>query len=385
MNRPITKWPSVAVEFAFPAHATLRKPRSFGWLLVAVLLLGCGQDDGRDEAVATLSGDGEGFRQAAPGMGVQLPDDLGAHRRFRLEWWYLTANLQAADGSAFGVQWTLFRIGLRPGPYDGRPPGWRRDEVWLAHAALSQPGEHRFDARWARGGSGQAGAQSTPFRAWLDDWELAQQPDGGWALSTRARDFAYALKLQPLLPVVLHGDDGFSAKSAGGGGSMYFSYPSLAINGSVEVEGRRLAVTGQGWFDREWSSQYLLPDQQGWDWLSLHLDDGRHLMLFRIRGDETYHTGTLIEADGRYRTLQASDYRLTPQEFRDSRFGRVPVGWRLEMPAAGLDLVITSWSGDYWNAGRLRYWEGPVVVSGSQDGEGYLEMTGYGDSGNDDR
>ncbi|WP_255856552.1 lipocalin family protein [Marinobacterium rhizophilum] len=27
----------------------------------------------------------------------------------------------------------------------------------------------------------------------------------------------------------------------------------------------------------------------------------------------------------------------------------------------------------------MSYWEGPVQVNGSHQGEGYLEMTGYGD------
>ncbi len=371
MNNPDTRRPGLQQAW--------RRRRILPFCLCLAVLAGCGNSDGRDEAVATLSGQGEGFAQAAPGMAIRLPGDLGPHRRFRLEWWYLTANLRAGNDEPVGVQWTLFRVGLRPGPYDDLEPGWRRDEVWLAHAALSRPDHHRFASSSARGGTGQAGAQVEPFRAWLDDWEMAQQPDGHWTLEVQADDFAYRLDLQPELPVVLHGDNGFSAKSADGGGSMYFSYPYITIDGSVEIDGRRLVVSGQGWFDREWSSQYLRPDQQGWDWLALHLDDGRHLMLFRIRGDNDYHTATLVGADGRYRVLDAADYRLTPTGYRDSRFGRVPVAWRLRMPQAGLDLDIASWPGDYWNSGRLRYWEGPVTVSGSHAGEGYLEMTGYGE------
>ncbi|WP_199775622.1 lipocalin-like domain-containing protein [Microbulbifer pacificus] len=52
---------------------------------------------------------------------------------------------------------------------------------------------------------------------------------------------------------------------------MYFSCPFLAIAGEVEVAGELFRASGQGWFDREWSSQYLNPDQLGWDWLVLHL------------------------------------------------------------------------------------------------------------------
>ena len=352
--------------------------RPYRLLMIIILLLcGCEESAERDDSFNALSESPAGFTQAAPGMTIKLPQDLGPHRDYRLEWWYLTANLHGTDGQRFGAQWTLFRFGLKPGPDAERKPGWRRDEVWLAHAALSRPDDHHFAARGARGGTGQAGVTAQPFRAWIDDWRLESQDLNSWSLAVESEDFAYRLQLQPNLPAVFNGDRGFSAKSASGGGSMYFSYPSLAITGEVTVAGERFDVTGQGWFDREWSSQYLKPEQQGWDWLALHLEDGRHLMLFRIRGAQDYFTGTLVAPDGSARTLEAADFNLEPREYRDSRFGKVPVAWQLDLPAAGLELEIRSWPGDYWNTGNLRYWEGPVTVTGSHAGEGYLEMTGY--------
>ncbi|WP_295802055.1 lipocalin-like domain-containing protein [uncultured Microbulbifer sp.] len=322
----------------------------------------------------------QGFRQAAPEMTVNLPEDMGPHPEYRLEWWYLTANLKSADGQRFGVQWTLFRNGIRPGPFESEEPGWQRNELWLAHAALSRPDDHHFSDRAARGGTGQAGVTAQPFSAWIDHWQLESRNDGTWELSVDDSDFSYRLQIQPQLPVVLNGERGFSAKSAGGGGSMYFSYPLRVVGGEVVIGGERFAVSGQGWFDREWSSQYLKPDQHGWDWMALHLQDGRHLMLFRVRGAEDFHSGTLVSADGTSRRLSTDEFTLQPQEYRDSRFGEVPVVWQLQVPSAELNLEIRSWPGDYWNPGNLRYWEGPVTVSGSGSvtGEGYLEMTGYG-------
>ncbi|MFC6635610.1 lipocalin-like domain-containing protein [Microbulbifer taiwanensis] len=311
-------------------------------------------------------------------MTISLPEDLGPHPQYRLEWWYLTANLRSADDKKFGVQWTLFRNGLRPGPYEEKEPGWRRNELWLAHAALSRPEDHRFASRSARGGTGQAGVTAQSFEAWIDNWQLDSRPRGVWKLSVAAEDFSYRLQIQPSPIPVLHGEHGFSAKSASGGGSMYFSFPLQAIDGEVVIDGERFTVRGQGWFDREWSSQYLMADQQGWDWMALHLEDGRHLMLFRVRGAEDFYSGTLVATDGSARSLGADEFSLQPVEYRDSRLGEVPVVWRLKVPSAELDLEIRSWPGDYWNPGALRYWEGPVAVSGSHTGEGYLEMTGYG-------
>ena len=346
--------------------------------LIFLLLAGCGNEEGQETSMEALRAPPQGFRQAAPGMTVNLPEDMGAHPAYRLEWWYLTANLKSADGKRFGVQWTLFRNSLKPGPFNDPVPGWQRNEIWLAHAALSRPDDHRFATRSARGGTGQAGVTVQPFRAWIDHWQLRSQAPNSWELTVNGENFSYRLDIEQQLPVVLNGDRGFSAKSASGGGSMYFSYPLRVTGGEVAIGGEKVAVAGQGWFDREWSSQYLKADQQGWDWMALHLDDGRHLMLFRVRGNDDYYSATLVAADGSAQTLSPTEFSLTPTKYRDSQFGEVPVIWQLQIPAAAIDIQIQSWPGDYWNPGVLRYWEGPVRVRGSHRGAGYLEMTGYG-------
>ncbi|QKX18193.1 lipocalin-like domain-containing protein [Microbulbifer sp. YPW1] len=347
-------------------------------LLIPIVLASCTNDPESDASIDALRAGAEGFRQAAPGMTVELPHDMGPHPAFRLEWWYLTANLKTARGEPFGVQWTLFRTGIRPGPYKDKEPGWHRNEVWFAHAALSRPEDHHFADRAARGGSGQAGADAQPFKAWIDQWQLVSLEGDTWELRVDGGDFRYRLQLKPQASAVLNGDRGFSAKSAGGGGSMYFSYPLQVIGGEVQIGPEKYSVSGQGWFDREWSSQYLNSDQEGWDWMALHLNDDRHLMLFRVRGVEDFYFGTVVATDGSARTLEATEFNLLPIETRDTRYGEVPVVWQLQVPSEALDLKIRSWSGDYWNPGSLRYWEGPVTISGSQEGEGYLEMTGYG-------
>lgn len=159
---------------------------------------------------------------------------------------------------------------------------------------------------------------------------------------------------------------------------MYFSYPLQVVGGEVQIGADKYRVSGQGWFDREWSSQYLKADQEGWDWMALHLDDGRHLMLFRVRGAEDFFFGTVVAPDGTAQTLDSTEFNLQSIESRATRYGEVPVVWRLQIPLEEIDLKIESWSGEYWNSGALRYWEGPVTISGSHSGEGYLEMTGYG-------
>ena len=51
----------------------------------------------------------DGFSVPQPAPEFEFPADHGAHPDYRIEWWYLTANLTAADGTPYGLQWTLFR------------------------------------------------------------------------------------------------------------------------------------------------------------------------------------------------------------------------------------------------------------------------------------
>ena len=44
----------------------------------------------------------EGWRLAEPGYEFRFPQDHGPHPDYRTEWWYLTGNLQTADGKEFG-------------------------------------------------------------------------------------------------------------------------------------------------------------------------------------------------------------------------------------------------------------------------------------------
>jgi predicted secreted hydrolase len=47
------------------------------------------------------------------------------------------------------------------------------------------------------------------------------------------------------------------------------------------------------------------------------------------------------------------------------------------VPGEGLAVDIAAVSAQSWMGTMVEYWEGPVRVTGSHAGRGYLEMTGY--------
>lgn len=84
--------------------------------------------------LAVLARQAEGFAQASGDYSLVFPDDHGPHPAFRLEWWYLTANLKDAAGRELGAQWTLFRLARRPMPERSRlkpEHAWSADQSTL--------------------------------------------------------------------------------------------------------------------------------------------------------------------------------------------------------------------------------------------------------------
>ena len=329
---------------------------------------------------AGLGEEKAGFAPVVPGRTIAFPQDFGPHPDFRIEWWYVTANLSDAAGAAYGVQWTLFRQALAPGE---ERDGFANQQVWMGHAAVTAAGAHRFSETLARGGIGQAGVTAMPFKAWIDDWSFAET-DGAKGLasatlSASGADFSYALALKSRHAPVLQGDHGYSRKSERGQASYYYSQPFFDVSGTLTIAGRTVDVTGQAWMDREWSSQPLASDQRGWDWFSLHLPAGDKLMLFQLRGERgaAFRSGSWIGADGSVTALTSDDIVLTPGEPREVAGRRLPVAWTVEVKSRGLRITTTPLNPASWMGTVFPYWEGPIAFHGSHAGVGYLEMTGY--------
>ena len=338
--------------------------------------------------------DGGRFARAVAPRDFSFPRDHGPHPDFRTEWWYFTGNLAAADGQReFGYQLTFFRSALTDEPAP-RESAWATSQAYMAHFALSAPGnpgqEFFSYERYARGAGGMAGAETGPFRVWLEDWS-AEGGDGIPPLRLRGvtDEVAIDLELAPGKPPVLQGDRGLSQKGREpGNASYYYSFTRLPTTGRIDVGGTSFEVAGASWMDREWSTSVLDEGVVGWDWFSLQLDDGRDLMVYQLRrADGTadpLSAGSLVAGDGSYRTLAGAEYRIEPlASWSSPATDRAyPSRWRLTVPSAKLELEVDPVLEAQELSHSFVYWEGAVRVRGTAGGEplagrGYVELTGY--------
>ena len=331
----------------------------------------------------------DGWRLAQPGYHLEFPRDHGPHYDYQTEWWYLTGNLRSGDGREFGYELTFFRHGYRP-PSRRLPVRSRfvMDDIKFAHFTITDIAQKRFYAsqRVSRGAYNDAGFLSGSKLAWISDWEL--DLDSGFQARAINGQEAIQLRLQPDKPPAVQGKDGFSQKAAGEGhASYYYSITRLDTSGVLQVGGIAYQVTGLSWFDREWATNQLAPDQAGWNWFALQLSDGTDLMLYQIRlkngGVDPYSAGKLISNTGTATDLD--DFVLAPTEYWTSprNQARYPIGWHLRIPKSQIDLEITTPVPEQELNLGVTYWEGAIRVVGSRAGKpirgvGYLELTGYG-------
>ncbi|MEO5824043.1 MAG: lipocalin-like domain-containing protein, partial [Vicinamibacteraceae bacterium] len=333
------------------------------------------------------------WKQAAAGYTYAFPRDHASHPDFKIEWWYYTGNVDAADGRRFGYQVTFFRIGVDRTPTN--PSKWAVRDLFVTHLAVSDisGGRYLFDERLSRGGPGLAGAETDRYRVWNDDWTAGLDDRGRHVIEAHGARIGLTLTLDEGKRPTINGVGGISQKGAqAGNASHYYSLTRMPTRGTVSINGMTVPVTGTSWMDHEFGTSFLEAGQQGWDWLSMQLDDGRELMLYQLRkadgSRDPHSSGTLVGRDGQTRHLSADDFSLTPAgRTFTSRSGAIyPVAWRIAIPSAGVTLDVTTPLVDQElttdTSSAITYWEGAIDVAGrakgaSVRGRGYLEMTGY--------
>lgn len=263
--------------------------------------------------------------------------------------------------------------------------------MYPAHLAITDENGKRFvyGERFAREALGIGRSTEAAVDVTADDWTLrGSEP---FRMRARSGEIGADLAQVAAKPPAAHGHDGVSVKGpCGTCASHYYSMTRLRTSGRIWYGGKALAVVGTSWMDHEFASGGLDRSQIGWDWFSIQLDDRREIMDYRLRQKDgniaAESSGSVVDAAGRVRYLRKDDVLVDARgTWKSPHSGAVyPSGWRVRVPAAALDLVLTPTVLDQELAnlsGGVSYWEGAVDVSEASTGRhlglGYVELTGY--------
>jgi predicted secreted hydrolase len=324
-----------------------------------------------------------------------FPRDHGAHPSFKSEWWYFTGNVHDPHGRRFGYQLTLFRQGVQFKP--AQPSShWSVRDFYFGHFTISDlaAGQFHVEERVSRGALGEAGAATGHMDVKLGSWTIQQQGDReDYKLSAHSADLDLNLDETPAQPLVLEGVAGLSRKDqARGQSSYYYSYPRLATTGRLRVGGVTYDVTGESWFDHEFSTASLGPEEVGWDWFCIQLGNHEEMMLYVLRNKSgainATSEGTWVRADGTAERIPPGQFTVqdTATWHSSASGATYPAGWHIVVPGHQADLTVSPAMADQelrlTKMGSLDYWEGACDTRGTVAGQpvtgvGYTELTGY--------
>lgn len=327
------------------------------------------------------------YSPVVPDYELTFPQDYGAHPDFRIEWWYVTGWLETAQKETIGFQVTFFRTST---DHDlENPSRFAPKQLIIAHAALSDPtvGRLIYAEKTAREGFDLAYARQGNTDVKLDDWYFVRKSDGRYVTEIQADDFDLHLTLSPTQNKMLQDQQGFSRKGPKiEQASYYYSEPHLKVSGKIRHQEQALMVNGHAWLDHEWSSEFLDPHADGWDWMSANLDDGSALMAFQIRGkkgEKRWAYAALRSAEGDVVHFDPDEVEFIPEDTWQSPHTHASYPVALRIRTGEIEWQLTPLFEDQELDSRSStgavYWEGAVTVSSNRQhtGQGYLELTGY--------
>jgi predicted secreted hydrolase len=325
---------------------------------------------GASPGAGPLAASGKPVERTVALAPLSLPADDAAHLS-AMEWWYYSGILDGQTGGRYAFHMAVFVAN-----------GLVKQTVM--HVALTDLQTGRRYTAQSRTGGAPAASMSDGFDFQQDDWQ-AVAVGGAHTLRASGEGFSLALDLKESGPPVLHRAAGSATPGlldfGNSGISYYYSRPRMAAQGEFSLDGARVPVSGTVWFDHQWGDFDVL--SLGWNWFALHLTDGSDLMLYALfdaDGHQVMTAGTRANAAGAT-PLDPATLQITPGKTWTSPKTGVDyvVEWTIKLPSGVLQVkpFFPDAEFDSSTTSANIYWEGPVKVSGSSTGEGFLELSGY--------
>lgn len=311
---------------------------------------------------------------------ISLPADEGPHTD-NLEWWYYNGHLVSDDGTEFGFHFVVFQsLAGEEGAYAAQFGIVGVDAAHYVH-------DFRYDS-----------IPAEPSGALLSldvgGWQLDIEEGRHWFAASSDNGYALELTLEPRTPALLHGGVGW----LGGpfGWTYYYSWPRMRVTGDLTLDGERVRVSGEAWFDHQWGDFYVMGHPAGWQWMAVQFDDGSSLMLNESRGLDgavTDAIGSYLDPDGKAAELKSDGdgIRIDVLDTWTSPHtgATYPSRWHVEIDSLDLEIEVVPVLDDQEVTEGIPeaaiYWEGKSRVSGTRAGEpvdgwAYVELTGYVES-----
>jgi predicted secreted hydrolase len=130
-----------------------------------------------------------------------------------------------------------------------------------------------------------------------------------------------------------------------GGTSYYYSLPNLRSSGTLTLNGKTSAVTGESWLDRQWGT-WDWGQVNKWTWMAIQLDNGDAVNLwdrFSKQGVEE-HWATVLHRDGSETVASVTPLAKYASNFETSPASgqRYATKWIVEIPGLATRFTVAA-------------------------------------------
>jgi len=316
---------------------------------------------------------------------IKFPEDELAHD-YIVEWWYFNGHLKDALGNGYSFMNCLFRVDVKKVkiPFLSKIP---LKTSYFSHSLVSDLKHKSFHYRIAPFSviSDDSFSKSLLYINYINpeikngytNCVIEKTGESTYYLKNEDID----LKLTSIKKPLLEGEKGYldlHSKT-----TYYYSLTNLKTEGRIKIKNKWIDVTGKSWMDHQWADASYSKDR--WDWFSVQLDDDTEMVccVYDDGKVKTYFAD-ISYSDNRQEHYKEIEIIPSNQQWVSPKSkATYPLSWKIKIPAKNIDLnLMAKIENQEMLFGSINYWEGPLRVEGSFDGEkitgvDFMELVGY--------
>ena len=316
---------------------------------------------------------------------IKFPEDESAHD-YIVEWWYFNGHLEDALGNEYAFMDCFFKVDVKRVkiPFLSKIP---LKTSYFSHSLVSDLRHKSFHHRIAPFSviSDDSFSKSLLYINYLNpeikngytNCVIEKTGESTYHLKNEDID----LKLTSIKKLLLEGGKGYldlHSKT-----TYYYSLTNLKTEGRIKIKNKWIDVTGKSWMDHQWADASYCKDR--WDWFSVQLDDDTEMVccVYDDGKVKTYFAD-ISYSDNRQEHYKEIEIIPSNQQWVSPKSkATYPLSWKIKIPAKNIDLnLMAKIENQEMLFGSINYWEGPLRVEGSFDGEkitgvDFMELVGY--------